>query len=107
MLSMVGVCACHQADPNESQLKHVKRMIWYVSRISIYGINFTTDTTCKISDYIDVDWARNQDDKKITSDDYFYIGNNLVSWHGKKKNSILLSTTKLHLTLYNSIPSHS
>ena len=42
----------------------------------------------------DVDWAGNADDRKSTSDGYFYLGSNLVSWFSKKQNSISLSTTK-------------
>ena len=39
----------------------------------------------------DADWASNTDNKKSTIDGCFYLGNNLVSWHNKKQNSISLS----------------
>ncbi|XP_060974485.1 uncharacterized mitochondrial protein AtMg00810-like [Cannabis sativa] len=48
--------------------------------------------TTKESD--DADWAGNADDRKRTSDGCFYLGNNLVSWHNKKQNSISLSTAE-------------
>lgn len=40
---------------------------------------------------MNVDWVGNQYNKKSTSDGCFDIGNNLVSWHSKKKNYISFS----------------
>ena len=42
----------------------------------------------------DADWAGTTDDRKSTSGGCFYLGNNLVSWHSKKQNSISLSTAE-------------
>ena len=44
--------------------------------------------------FSDANWVGNADDLKSTSGGYFYLGNNLVSWHSKKQNSISLSTIK-------------
>ena len=44
--------------------------------------------------FSDADWAGNTDDRKSTSGGCFYLGNNLVSWHSKKQNSISLSTAE-------------
>ena len=48
-----------------------------------------------LAGFCDVDRAGNVDDRKSTSEGYFYLGNNMISWHRKKHNSILLSTTKV------------
>ncbi|CAL8162048.1 unnamed protein product [Prunus armeniaca] len=43
---------------------------------------------------LDADWAGCSDDRKSTSGEVFYVGNNLVALHSKKQNSISLSTTE-------------
>lgn len=43
---------------------------------------------------LDADWVGDVDDGKSTSGCCFYIGNNLVSWHSRKQNSISLSTVE-------------
>ena len=90
----VGVCARYQANPKESHLAAVKRIIRYVNGIADYGIWFSKDTNSGLAGYSDADWARNVDDKKSTTGGYFYLGNSLVSWYSKKQNSISLSTVE-------------
>ncbi|XP_062100733.1 uncharacterized mitochondrial protein AtMg00810-like [Humulus lupulus] len=70
---IVGVCAWYQGNPMESHVSVVKRIICYVN-----------DTLSMEND--------NADDKKRTSGGCLYLGNNLVSWHSNKQNSISLST---------------
>ncbi|XP_019171966.1 PREDICTED: uncharacterized protein LOC109167401 [Ipomoea nil] len=72
----VGMSARYQADPKESHLKAVKRIIKYVKGFS------------------DADWAGNADDRKSTSGGCFFIWKNLVAWLSKKQNSISLSTAE-------------
>ncbi|CAL2263533.1 unnamed protein product [Prunus armeniaca] len=43
---------------------------------------------------LDADWRGCSDDRKSTSGEVFYVGNNLVALHSKKQNSISLSTTE-------------
>ncbi|CAM8889589.1 unnamed protein product [Rhodiola kirilowii] len=90
----VGVCARYQADPKESHLLQVKRIIKYVSGTADYGMWYTRDTSGCIIGYSDADWAGNVEDKKSTSGGCFFVGNNLVSWFSKKQNSISLSSTE-------------
>ncbi|CAM8982110.1 unnamed protein product [Rhodiola kirilowii] len=90
----VGVCARYQADPKESHLLQVKRIIKYVSGTADYGLWYTRDTSGCIVGYSDADWAGNIEDRKSTSGGCFFIGNNLVSWFSKKQNSISLSSTE-------------
>jgi hypothetical protein len=40
------------------------------------------------------EWEGSVDDKKITSDGAFFLGNSLVSWLRKKQASIYLSTVE-------------
>ncbi|CAM8990952.1 unnamed protein product [Rhodiola kirilowii] len=87
----VGVCARYQANPKESHLMNVKRIIKYVGGMNDYGLWYTKDTSsCQVG-YCDADWAGNAEDRKSTSGGCFFLGNNLVSWFSKKRNSISLS----------------
>ncbi|CAM8962873.1 unnamed protein product [Rhodiola kirilowii] len=90
----VGVCARYQADPKESHLLAVKRIIKYVCGTADFGIWYTQDTNPHLVGYCDADWARNAEDRKSTSGGCFFLGNNLVSWFIKKQNSISLSTAE-------------
>ena len=59
--------------------------------ISVCGIASTNDV---LAGYSNADWTGNANDRKSISRDYFYVGNNLVSYMSKKQNSISLSTTE-------------
>ncbi|KAK9930160.1 hypothetical protein M0R45_027212 [Rubus argutus] len=90
----VGVCARFQANPKESHLEAVKRIIRYVSCTSTCGIFFTFDTNVEIAGYSDADWGGNLKDRRSTSGGCFFVGNNMVAWHSKKQNCISLSTAE-------------
>ena len=90
----VGVCARYQSNPKESHISVVKRIIRYVSRTLDYGIRYSKDFNVNLPRFSDADWAGNADDRKSTSGGYFYLRNNLLSWHSKKQNSISLSTAE-------------
>jgi hypothetical protein len=90
----VGVCARFQANPKESHLTAVKRILWYVNATANFGVYFSRDTTLNLAGYSDADWAGNADDRKSTSGGCFYVGTNLVAWMSKKQNSISLSTAE-------------
>ncbi|CAM8882852.1 unnamed protein product [Rhodiola kirilowii] len=90
----VGICARYQADPKESHLLQLKRIIKYVCGTVDFGIWYTKDTNPYLVGYCDADWAGNVEDRKSTSGGCFFLGNNLVSWFSKKQNSISLSTAE-------------
>ncbi|CAM8972838.1 unnamed protein product [Rhodiola kirilowii] len=91
----IGVCARYQANPKESHLMNVKRIIKYVCGTVDYGLWYTKDTNSCLVGYCDADWARNAEDRKSTSGGCFFLGNNLVSWFSKKQNSISLSMAEV------------
>jgi hypothetical protein len=90
----VGVCARFQANPKESHLTAVKRIIRYVNDTLLYGIWYSRETNLVVAGYSDADWAGNIDDRKSTSGGCFYVGNNLVAWMSKKQAYISLSTAE-------------
>ncbi|GAA0154676.1 transmembrane signal receptor [Lithospermum erythrorhizon] len=90
----VGICARFQADPKESHLNLVKRIIKYVHGTLDYGLLYSFDTNKALVGYSDADWAGNSEDRKSTSGGCFFLGNNLVSWFSRKQNSVSLSTAE-------------
>ena len=98
----VGVCARYQSDPKESHINVVKRIVRYISGTLNYGIWYSKDSNVSLVGLSDTDWARNADDRNSTSEGYFYLKNNLVSWHSKKENSISLLTTEVEYIVVGS-----
>ncbi|XP_038713424.1 secreted RxLR effector protein 161-like [Tripterygium wilfordii] len=90
----VCVCARYQADPKESHLSTVKRILKYINGTPDFGIFYSKDTNASLVGYSDADWAGCSDDRKSTSGGCFYLGTNLVAWHIKKKNAISFSTAE-------------
>ena len=90
----VGVCARYQANPKESHMTALKRIIKYVKTTTEFDVWYSKDTSDVLAGYSDADWAGNANDRKSTSRGCFYVGNNLVSWMSKKQNSISLSTAE-------------
>ena len=53
---------------------------------------YTTRRIRNLNCYIDVDWARNIDDRKRTNGRAFFLGKKLVTWTSKKQNYTSQST---------------
>ena len=87
----VGVCARYQANPKESHMIALKRIMKYVKTTTDFGVQYSKNTNDVLVGYSDTDQVGNADDRKGTSGGCFYVGNNLVSWMSKKQNSISLS----------------
>ena len=51
----VGVCARYQANPKESHLTAVKRIIRYINGISDYGLWYSKDSNACLAGYSDAD----------------------------------------------------
>ncbi|XP_073041786.1 secreted RxLR effector protein 161-like [Primulina eburnea] len=93
---MFSVCLCarYQADPKDTHLKAVKRILRYISGTVDLGLWYTKETNTNLVGFSDADWAGNLDDRKSTTGGCFYLGNNLVSWYSRKQNCMSLSTAE-------------
>ena len=98
----VGVYARFQANPKESHMIALKRIIKYVKSIADFGVWYSNDTNDVLARYSNANWVENADDRKSTSRGCFQVGNNLVSWMSKKQNSISLSTAKAEYVVADS-----
>jgi len=75
----VGVCARYKANPKESHMISLKRIIKYVKATADFGVWYSKDKNDFLAGYSDADWAVNANDRKSTLGGWFYVGNNLVS----------------------------
>ena len=98
----VRVCATYQANPKESHMITLKRIIKYVKTTTNFDVWYSKDTNDVLAGYSDTDWAGNVDARKSTSGGCFYVGNNLISWMSKKQNSISLSIAEVEYILVGS-----
>ncbi|KAK0575852.1 hypothetical protein LWI29_008162 [Acer saccharum] len=95
----VGMCARYQADPKESHLSSVKRIISYVNGTSNYGIWYSFDTNASLVGFSDADWAGNCDDRKST------VGRLLLS--RQQLGVLVLQEAKLDLLVHGRGRVHS
>ena len=75
----VEVCARYQANPTESHMIALKRIIKYVKTTADFGVRYNMDTNVVLAGYSDANWAGKSDDRKSSLGGCFYVGNNLVS----------------------------
>lgn len=90
----VGMCARYQSNPKESHLKAIKRILRYVKGSKNLGLFYPKSKEFNLTAYTDADYGGCKIDRKSTSGICHFLGNSLVSWGSKKKNTIALSSTK-------------
>ena len=71
----------------------------YLEGTEEYDLYYKKNEKFELRAYTDVDWARNIDDKKITSVGAFFLGKRLVTWIGKNFFSYLNLLLKLNVLL--------
>jgi hypothetical protein len=88
------MCARFQADPKESHLIAVKRILRYLNGTRDLGLWYPKKSTLTLCGYSDADFAGYKVDRKSTSGCCQFLGSSMISWHSKKQNSVALSTAE-------------
>jgi hypothetical protein len=93
---MFSVCMCarFQANPKESHLGAVKRILRYLKHTPSIGLWYPKGASFVLLGYSDSDFAGCRVDRKSTSGGCHLLGRSLVSWSSKKQNSVALSTAE-------------
>ena len=93
---MFSVCMCarFQANPKESHLSAVKRILRYLKHTPSIGLWYPKGASFVLLGYSDSDFAGCRVDRKSTSGGCHLLGRSLVSWCSKKQNSVALSTAE-------------
>ena len=93
---MFSVCLCarFQANPKESHLSAVNRILRYLKHTPSIGMWYPNGASLDLLGYSDSDFAGSRVDRKSTSGGCHLLGRSLVSWSSKKQNSVALSTAE-------------
>jgi len=94
---VLSVClyARYQANPKESHLTVVKRIIKYLKGTTNVGLWYPTGTSLNLIDFSDSDFVGCKLDRKSTSGTCHLLGRSLVSCNYKKQDCVALSTTEV------------
>ncbi|KAJ9545159.1 hypothetical protein OSB04_024866 [Centaurea solstitialis] len=87
-------CARFQANPKESHLAAVKRILRYLKGTPELGLWYPTDSSFELISFTDSDYGGCKLDRKSTSGSCQFLGDKLVSWTSKKQNCVSTSTAE-------------
>ncbi|CAM8978671.1 unnamed protein product [Rhodiola kirilowii] len=90
----VYLCARFQADPRETHLKAVKRILRYLKGTDTLCLWYPRNGDLRLVGYTDANFVGSKVDRKSTSGMAQFFGTCLVSWDSKKQNSVALSTAE-------------
>ncbi|KAJ9544402.1 hypothetical protein OSB04_024109 [Centaurea solstitialis] len=87
-------CARFQANPKESHLAAVKRILRYLKGTPELGLWYPKDSSFELISFTDADYGGCKPDRKSTSGSCQFLGDKLVSWTSKKRNCVSTSTAE-------------
>jgi hypothetical protein len=93
---MFSVCMCarFQANPKESHLSALKKILRYLKYTPSIGLWHPNGACFELLGYSDSDFAGCRVDHKSTSCGCHFLGRSLVAWSSKKQNFVALSTAE-------------
>ncbi|XP_070009829.1 secreted RxLR effector protein 161-like [Nicotiana sylvestris] len=93
----VGLRAIFQANPKESHMKAVKRILRYLKGTHNLCLWYPRGYSFDLVGYDDTDYASFHIDRKSTSGTTHFLGSCLVSWEKKSRTQWLYSQLKLNM----------
>ncbi|GKD30616.1 ribonuclease H-like domain-containing protein [Tanacetum coccineum] len=81
-------------DPREPHLAALKRILRYVQGTLDLGLNLYASSTTSLVGYIDADWAGCPSTRRSTSGYCVFLGDNLLSWSGKRQHTLSRSSAE-------------
>ena len=70
----VGIVAIFSANPKETHMMVMKRIMRYLKGTTDYGLYYKKDDKFELRVYTDANWTGNVDDRKSTSGGAFFLG---------------------------------
>ncbi|KAJ0560212.1 putative RNA-directed DNA polymerase [Helianthus annuus] len=91
---MFAVCLCarYQANPKESHMKAVKRILRYLKGKPKLGLWYPADSDLTFVAYTDSDFGGCKSNRKSTTGGCQFLGGRIVSWQCKKQSCVSTST---------------
>jgi len=94
ILFSVCLCARFQSDPRESHLTAVKRIFRYLKGTTNLGLLYRKSLDYQLVGFCDADYAGDMIERKSTSGNCQFLGENLISWDSKRQVTIVMSTAE-------------
>jgi len=94
ILFSVCLCARFQSDLRESNLTTVKRIFRYLKGTTNLGLLYRKSLDYKLAGFCDADYAGDRIERKSTSGNCQFLGENLISCSCKRQATIVLSTAE-------------
>ncbi|KAJ7560193.1 hypothetical protein O6H91_04G118100 [Diphasiastrum complanatum] len=91
---VVSMVSQFMAKPKQIDWKAAKQILRYVQGTLRFGILYGRQDDLKLQGYVDVDWARDAEDRRSTTRYVFSLGSGAISWSSKKQHTIALSSTE-------------
>ncbi|KAK2369143.1 hypothetical protein QL285_082293 [Trifolium repens] len=94
ILFCVYLCARFQSDPRESHFTAVKRIFRYLKATCNIVLLYQKSNDYKLIVLCDADYASDILERKSTSGNWQFIGENLIPWASKRQSTIAMSTAE-------------
>jgi len=94
ILFSVCLCARFQSDPREPHLTAVKRIFRYLKGTTNLELLYKKYSDYKLVGFCDANFAGNRIERKSTSGNCQFLGDNLIFWASKRQATIALSTAE-------------
>jgi len=93
---LFSVCLCErfQSDPRESHLTIVKRIFRYLKGTTNLGLLYRKSLDYQLVGFCDADYVGDMIERKLTSGNCQFLGENLISWASKRQANIAMSTAE-------------
>lgn len=98
----VCVYARFQANPKESHLVVLKRILMYIKGALKVGLWYSKGASISLFGYSNLDYAGCKVDRKATSGTSPLLRRTLVSWHSKKQTCVALSIAEVEYVAFGS-----
>ena len=80
--------------PTHRHWKAVKCILRYLRATMDYDIHLKKVVELSLVGFSDADWGSDPDDRQSVSGHCVFFGNNIVSWHSKKQQTVSHSSTE-------------
>jgi hypothetical protein len=88
----VGILSRFMENPGKEHWEGIVRILQYLKKTRLAGLNFNTHITSDIHGFCDSDWAGDVDDNKSTTGYVFLLAGAAISWQSKKQKSTAQSS---------------
>lgn len=88
----VGIVSRFMENPSSNHWAAVKQILRYIQGTRHYGCRYTSGGSATLLGYSDSDHAGDMSDRKSTSGQVFFLGDNPISWTSQKQKIVAISS---------------